>query len=76
MKLIPEWRLVLRHAWSVRLILLAGIFAGFEAVLPFFPEVFGYDQRWIGVLTFAIVMLALVSRFIAQQSIRGKHGED
>lgn len=30
MKLLPEWRRIIRRAWSVRLALLAGILSGAE----------------------------------------------
>jgi hypothetical protein len=34
MRLASDWKRVLRHAWSVRLIVIAGILSGIEAVLP------------------------------------------
>ena len=71
MKLIHDWPLVLRHAWSVRLIVLAGLLTGAEAILPFFPELFGLTAQTWALLTFLIVMAALVARLIAQQSISG-----
>lgn len=61
----------MRHAWSVRLIIIAGLLTGIEAALPFFGEVFGLDPRWFASLTFLIVMSALVARFIAQDKISG-----
>lgn len=74
MKLIPDWRRVLRYAWSVRLIVLAGLLTGAEAVLPFFPELFGMTPQTWAALTFGVVAAALVARLIAQQSISG--GDD
>lgn len=64
MKLLHNWRTVLGKAWSVRLMILAGLLAGIEAVLPFFtprqPSV-GYAM-----LTFVVVCAALIARFVAQ----------
>lgn len=40
MQLVPDWRHVLRKAWSVRLILLAGVLTGIEAVLPLLGDTF------------------------------------
>ena len=34
MRLVENWRLLLRRAWSVRLMLLAGVLSGAEVVLP------------------------------------------
>lgn len=74
MKVILNWRLVLRHAWSVRLIVLAGLLSGLEATLPLFPMVLGVSSQALAGLTFMIVMTALVARFIAQQKVSG--GDD
>lgn len=71
MRLIPNWRKVLRHAWSVRLIVLAGVLTGCEAILPVVPNLVQVQPGVFAALTFAVVMLALVSRFIAQQKISG-----
>ena len=32
-RLLPDWRDILRRAWSIRLMLLAGLLSGCEAVL-------------------------------------------
>lgn len=59
-----DWRAVLRHAWSVRLMLLAAFLTALEAVLPFFSDLI---PRWpFAILTFAVVAAALVARFVAQ----------
>lgn len=34
MKLLSDWPTVLRHAWSVRWIVAAGIFSALELILP------------------------------------------
>lgn len=36
MKLVPHWARVLRRAWSIRLVLLAGALSAAEVALPFF----------------------------------------
>lgn len=68
-RLIPRWRRFLRYAWSVRLIILAGVLAGAQAVLPFLTELI--PPRILAVMTFVIVMGALVSQFIVQQKLSG-----
>lgn len=38
MKLLPEWKWLLRKAWSIRLIVLSGLLSGCEVVLPLFVD--------------------------------------
>lgn len=71
MRIIPEWRRVLRYGWSVRLILLAGILTGLEAVLPLAPDLLPMPLEWLALSQFVIVMAALVARFIAQSKVSG-----
>jgi len=65
--LIYNWQQILRKAWSVRLIILAGLLTGLEAILVFFTPI--DTPRWFPLLVFAITMSALVARLIAQRSI-------
>lgn len=61
---IADWRRVLQHAWSVRLMLLAAFLTAVEAVLPFLSDLI---PRWpFAILTFVVVAAALVARFVAQ----------
>ena len=65
--LIPNWRKVARKAWSVRLMYLASILTGCEAVLPL---VGGFvPQGAFALLTFFVVMGALLSRFLVQKEL-------
>lgn len=72
MRLVDNWRAVLRRAWSVRLMLLAGLLSGVEAALPFISEVIPMNPRALGVLTAGVVMLAVVARLVAQPTIGDK----
>lgn len=65
--LIPDWKLVLKKAWSVRLMALAALLTGCEAVLPFVSGVF--QRGTFALLTFFVVTGALLSRFIAQKEL-------
>lgn len=67
MKLIPNWRDVLRWAWSVRLGILAGLLSGVELVLPLFSETF--PRGVFGLLSFCATVAATVARFVAQKGI-------
>lgn len=61
---IPDWRRVLRRAWSVRLMLLAALLEGVNAVLPLFTP--REPPVWFAAVTFAVVCAALVARFVVQ----------
>lgn len=71
MTLIPNWRAVMRHAWSVRLIVVAGILTGAEAILPLVPELLPVRSGYFAVLTFLVVMGALIARFVVQRKVTG-----
>ena len=62
--MVDKWRTVLKKAWSVRLMALAAVLTGVEAVLPFFTPL--EPSLWFAVVTFAVVCAALVARFVAQ----------
>lgn len=69
MKLDPKWRDILRQAWSVRLMLLAGVLSAAEAVVPFFSDVI--DRRVFALLLAGITFGALVARIVAQRGLDG-----
>ena len=72
MRLANDWRVVLRHAWSIRLIVIAGILSGIEAVLPLigaFP-VSETIQIAIAIATPIVVAAAFVARIVAQEKLK------
>ena len=68
MNLIPDWKIVARKAWSVRLMALASVLSGCEAVLPYAE--FMMPRGSFAMLSFVIVTLALLARFVAQRDIQ------
>ena len=68
MSLVENWRDVLKKAWSVRLIVLAAILSGIEAVLPMFETSFpnGVFVAASGFVTAG----ALLARVIAQKEFQ------
>lgn len=68
MNLIPDWKIVARKAWSVRLMALASVLSGCEAVLPYAE--FMLPRGSFAMLSFVIVTLALLARFVAQRDIQ------
>jgi len=68
LNLIPDWKLIARKAWSVRLMAIASILSGCEAVLPYAE--FMLPRGSFALLSFVIVTLALLARFVAQRDIQ------
>ena len=62
--LLPDWRRILKKAWSIRLTLLAGIFSAAEVILPFFIDVL--PRHLFVVLAFVAIVGAAVARLVAQ----------
>jgi hypothetical protein len=69
MKPVRNWRAVLRYAWSIRLMLLAGLLSGAEVVLPLLDGILPIPPRLFAVLSFLSVGGAVFARFIAQKGI-------
>lgn len=70
MKLHPKWRQIIRHAWSVRLILAAGLLAGAEAMLLVLQPVINLPLLALACLSGILTFGALVARLLAQKEFR------
>lgn len=68
MSLIPDWKRIVRKAWSLRLMLLAGLLSGCEAVLPLFVD--AIPRGIFAGLTLAVIPLAMVARVVAQKEMQ------
>lgn len=71
MRLVDNWRAVLRHAWSVRLIVLAIVFTGLEATWPYLDGLLPIPRGLFAGLSGLVSAGALYARFIAQKPISG-----
>ncbi|GAA5540467.1 hypothetical protein [Brucella sp. NBRC 113783] len=67
MKLVSDWRWVLRYAWSIRLLIVAGILTGLEAVLPYLADTSLIPDRWFRFLIFVVTIAAFLARIISQK---------
>lgn len=65
MKMLDNWKLLVRKAWSLRLLALAAVLSGLEAIAPFAAPWLG--QRTFAVLMFSIVAAAFIARLLAQK---------
>lgn len=67
MNLVSDWKRLLRHAWSVRLMLLAAILSGIEVALPFFDS--ALPRGVFAAVSALVVAAAFVARLVAQKSM-------
>lgn len=64
MRLDPDWRRILRHAWSVRWIALAAVLTGVEVVLPLFSD--AVPRNLFAALSFGATASAMLARILIQ----------
>lgn len=69
MRLVTNWREVLRRAWSVRLMLLAAALSGLEVAMPLVGHVLPIPTGAFAGLSFIITAGAFVARFVAQKGL-------
>lgn len=75
MSLIENWRRVVRYSWSIRLILLSGLFTGLEIILPLYVE--RIPRGIFAGLSVLVAVAATVLRLVAQPVIeRRKHSRN
>ena len=65
MKLLDDWNWIVRHAWSFRLNILAGLFAAAEAILPLW--MYDFPRGVFAGLTLATVVGSNIARVVAQR---------
>lgn len=67
MSLSPRWKRILRKAWSIRLMLLAGLLTGCEAVLPLYQD--AIPRGLFAVLSMFAIAGGMVARVVAQRDM-------
>ena len=70
MQLIHDWQLVLRRAWSVRLMFIAALFSGFEIALPFFENSLPIPTGVFAAASGLTTAAAFAMRLVAQNSMK------
>jgi len=70
-RLVWNWKAVLKHAWSIRLIVLAGLLSGAEIALPLLREAIDVPAGLFAGLSFAATAGAFVARLVAQETVSG-----
>lgn len=64
--LLPDWKRVLKRAWSIRFMALSCLFSGIEIGLPYTRGWFTVNDGVFGVLAAIATMLAFITRLLAQ----------
>jgi hypothetical protein len=77
MMLHPDWRFILRKAWSMKFIALSGLCSGLVLVLPFYQadlprNQFAFLMVFCSVFAPIFSVLAGVSRLVSQRGIDGQ----
>jgi len=65
MTLLPDWKRVLKKAWSVRLNAVGFLFIGAEAALPFFNDELA--PRPMALIAAFIVVGSMIARLMLQK---------
>jgi len=67
MKLYDNWKEILRKAWSIRFMAIAGILSGVEVILPLFHE--DIPKNIFAALSMGFVTAAFIARLVAQRDV-------
>lgn len=67
MTINPDWKAIVKKAWSIRLMLLAGLLSAVEVVLPFFSD--AMPRGVFAALSGMSVGGAFVARLVAQKDM-------
>ena len=67
LQLTTNWREILLRAWSIRLIILAGLLSGIEVILPLFTE--AIPRGIFSVISVAVGAAAFISRILVQKNL-------
>ena len=71
MNLVPNWRRVLKRAWSIRLMILAALLSGVEVILGF-PDIeqrLDWQPGFFAGLSALVTAGALIARLLAQNGV-------
>lgn len=71
MKLVANWRRVLKHAWSTRFTALAAVAGAAEVALPYTAGLDLVPAGVFAVISFGLTLAAGFARFVAQEHVSG-----
>lgn len=73
MRIVDNWRAVLKHAWSVRLLFVAALLSGLEVALPLLNGLLPIPPLIFAALSGLCVCGAFIARFVVQKKISGEN---
>jgi hypothetical protein len=74
MRLRKNWRTILRKAWTIRILILAGLLTALEVILPHFSE--AIPHAVFASVNGMLVGSAFVARLMAQKEIDGDDDDE
>lgn len=66
MKLANDWKKVIKRAWSIRWMVIAGLLTGLEAILPYVTE--SIPRGVMAILSFVAIGGGFISRIVVQKN--------
>lgn len=72
--LVSNWRQVLKRAWSVRLIVFAGLLSGAEVFLPLIDGYVDMPRGVFAALSGFATAAAFISRLLVQKGVSNETG--
>ena len=67
MTLYDNWKDIVRKAWSIKFMILAGLLSGIEVALPYFEPMF--PDNLFAALSGIAVGAAFIARLVAQKDV-------
>lgn len=71
MKLVSNWRAVLRHAWTVRIAILIALLNGVYVTVAIITESLPVAPLWLALLNGVLAAAVPIARLIPQRPISG-----
>lgn len=65
--LYPNWKQIIRKAWSIRFMTMAAVLSACEVVLPLYED--SVPKNLFATLSFFFVSAAFISRIVAQRDV-------
>ena len=66
-ELTPDWKKLLRYAWSVRLMFFAALLTGLEVALPLFQHRIPIPNGYLALGSGLLTVSAFIMRFVSQK---------
>lgn len=66
-KLYPNWKQIIRKAWSVRFMFMAAVLSACEVILPMYEDT--VPKNLFASLSFFFVSAAFIARIVAQRDV-------